>query len=1102
MSFYTALTGLNAATASLSVTSNNIANVGTTGFKRSRADFGDIFATSPLQKASSVIGQGTALKQVSQEFSQGNIQFSANSLDIAITGDGFFPLKSADGLQDIYTRNGTFYLDDTFSVVNSAGQALMAATVDSSGKADLENLRKLLIPRSTTGDAKETTEIELAINLPADGEVIAADFDPNDPTTYNLNTAVSVFDSGGNEYLATVYYKKTQRASPDDPSNKWQTFVYIGETKLDEFLIQAQDSKGEEYYVNKYGEIKPENEIEPQLIARGVTKLFNIDSLNNKQKSEPSTLSGESLTALEVVNWKIPGQRIADAIADDTRYTTAQISNSQVFAAGTSTLNGGNSVDIDITIGGVAQATLNTATDTPAGIIAAINTAAYGITASLSTDNRINLVGTSGEANNFSISISDNATTATLPITFTDAQAAASSFNPHGLSFRLNVDGSSTPIEVDLSSYNDTTTNGQYTGIEFSRIIENEINKVYGDERYFDLSDLEDATTATQANLFTLRYNDAVDLEIDITRGVNESWEEVTKDDLITKMQDAINAKIAEEIYTNGTITDSAYGITVGYSAVDRTFTFEPTDNSVPLTIRNQNSTSNGVFKIDGTQKTINIVNFDYGEEVIAEGDYIRDKDADYSLSDQRFGVSVNFDETDGTFKIASGLTGDTGSVEILFPLDEEGVAHTDQDTFDAYIETIETTVDGAGVNYRDNPDAFDPTTVPAGAITNAQLEAWDRALAFQNTRDLLGLVAGIKDVEASPTRGIVSTGAIVNGGPIGLNLDNRFSLTSETNKFTITVDNVTGLVELPTDREYTFEGFRSELEKRINALEDAQGRTVNGVTVAQGSAGSVNFLTFSTGTQGDDSFLKVTGPSIWGLTDLESARGLTSEWMVPPQSENINGVPLYVDRDGNETTEAGDFSEAETLDLWSPVYLDKGELTFDTAGNLQSPITPIRFKSTTIGDSGATLQFQIGYEGSTQFSTGFTVYAQSQNGAPEGDLIGLDIGDDGLVSANYSNGAAKNLAKIVLANFSNPTGLRQIGDSSYYETSKSGASTLGEAGTAGYGTLRAGARERANVDLTQELIELITSQRNFQANAKAIETNNTLTQAIINIRN
>jgi len=101
MSFFTALTGLNAATAQLGVTANNIANAGTIGFKRSRTDFGDIFATSPLQKASSTVGQGVSLKRVTQEFSQGNVSFSSNTLDLAITGDGFFPLKSADGFQDI-----------------------------------------------------------------------------------------------------------------------------------------------------------------------------------------------------------------------------------------------------------------------------------------------------------------------------------------------------------------------------------------------------------------------------------------------------------------------------------------------------------------------------------------------------------------------------------------------------------------------------------------------------------------------------------------------------------------------------------------------------------------------------------------------------------------------------------------------------------------------------------------------------------------------------------------------------------------------------------------------------------------------------------------
>ena len=153
MSFYTALTGLNAATAQMGVTSNNIANVSTTGFKRSRTDFGDIFATSPLQKASATIGQGVALKKVTQEFGQGNLVFSSNTLDLAISGDGFFPLKSQDGFQDIFTRNGVFMMNDQNNVVNSAGQKLMAASVDSSGKANLDDMNVLTIPQKTTGMA-------------------------------------------------------------------------------------------------------------------------------------------------------------------------------------------------------------------------------------------------------------------------------------------------------------------------------------------------------------------------------------------------------------------------------------------------------------------------------------------------------------------------------------------------------------------------------------------------------------------------------------------------------------------------------------------------------------------------------------------------------------------------------------------------------------------------------------------------------------------------------------------------------------------------------------------------------------------------------------
>ena len=136
-----------------------------------------------------------------------------------------------------------------------------------------------------------------------------------------------------------------------------------------------------------------------------------------------------------------------------------------------------------------------------------------------------------------------------------------------------------------------------------------------------------------------------------------------------------------------------------------------------------------------------------------------------------------------------------------------------------------------------------------------------------------------------------------------------------------------------------------------------------------------------------------------------------------------------------------------------------------------------------------------------TAAGLGLPVVERRASQMTEGDLVGLDIGDDGLVVASYSNGSQISLGKIVLVTFPSNEGLRQNGDSSYLSSAKSGTATFGEPGTAGFGTVRAGARERSNVDLTTELVGLITAQRNFQANAKAIETSSALTSTIINIR-
>jgi len=170
MSFYTALTGLNAASTDLSVTSNNIANANTTSFKRSDANFGDIFASSALLNPSTVQGGGVALTSIEQEFTQGNLELSANALDIAITGDGFFPLASKDG-SELYSRKGVFSLSETGQVVNTEGHTLQVHPTGTSGASNFNQaMIPLTVPRVL--GATPTTALTIDIQLPDNTQVV------------------------------------------------------------------------------------------------------------------------------------------------------------------------------------------------------------------------------------------------------------------------------------------------------------------------------------------------------------------------------------------------------------------------------------------------------------------------------------------------------------------------------------------------------------------------------------------------------------------------------------------------------------------------------------------------------------------------------------------------------------------------------------------------------------------------------------------------------------------------------------------------------------------------------------------------------------------
>ena len=233
MSFYTSLTGLNAAQTELSVTSNNIANSSTTSFKRSDAEFGDIFASSTLQRSASGVGSGTVLLGINQQFSQGNIESSSNALDLAVTGDGFFPIKTSDG-SELFTRNGGFMLNDSNLLVNSEGHTLQVHPLDAA--TNVSNFNQATIGLEVKRDlpATPTTTVGLDIKLPMAGTAIGggAAIDITDSTTYNETQTFSLYDDAGMPYTATVYYQKTADDTDDGLGNiqdLWTADIYIGD---------------------------------------------------------------------------------------------------------------------------------------------------------------------------------------------------------------------------------------------------------------------------------------------------------------------------------------------------------------------------------------------------------------------------------------------------------------------------------------------------------------------------------------------------------------------------------------------------------------------------------------------------------------------------------------------------------------------------------------------------------------------------------------------------------------------------------------------------------------------------------------------------------
>jgi flagellar hook protein FlgE len=222
--FSIALSGLTAASSDLDVTANNVANADTIGFKGSRAEFADVYASGAVNLNTSITGEGVRLDTAAQQFTQGNISTTSSNLDLAVSGDGFFTLKDDSGVK--YSRNGQFSEDKNGNVVNATGQALQVYPPTANGGFNTGATTDLNLQTAQSAPLA-TTAGSVILNLPADTAAPALAFDPTNSATYNESTSTTVYDSLGTKHTSTLYF--TQGATTATTST-WNVNMTIDGT--------------------------------------------------------------------------------------------------------------------------------------------------------------------------------------------------------------------------------------------------------------------------------------------------------------------------------------------------------------------------------------------------------------------------------------------------------------------------------------------------------------------------------------------------------------------------------------------------------------------------------------------------------------------------------------------------------------------------------------------------------------------------------------------------------------------------------------------------------------------------------------------------------
>ncbi|MBD1390829.1 flagellar hook protein FlgE [Neiella sp. HB171785] len=392
MSFNIALSGLNASQKDLDVTANNIANVNTYGFKESRAEFADVYSSSIFTNSQTKVGEGVTTAAVAQQFNQGSFLFTNNSLDMAVDGEGFFATSPELGDQIVnLTRAGAWKLDAENYVVNSAGEYLRTFPVNPDGTVSsisLASTQPLQIP-SSAGDPTATENVDISVNLPSsaaapnDGAAPPGPvpFDWNDPDSYNAATSVTVYDSLGQSYVQTTYYRKDFDEATNP--NRWEVYYTISNgtdtvpLSIDHTANGAGDVYPDGSGLEQTGAVTPG----PGDTAGHYIEFNSDGTLNNINNNNNVTTIPIGAIAAPPPGTS-PGAGLDMGGADVTQQITINQSNptqyASAFQVNSLTQDGitvGRLTGIDIATNGLVQATYSNGFTEPLGKIALVTVA-------------------------------------------------------------------------------------------------------------------------------------------------------------------------------------------------------------------------------------------------------------------------------------------------------------------------------------------------------------------------------------------------------------------------------------------------------------------------------------------------------------------------------------------------------------------------------------------------------------------------------------------------------------------------------------------------------------------------------------------------------